>query len=148
MAAYDSGDITSKAPARLVSIGLTPKYEEIDPTTLNAGDVFSVFLVPGGVRIFDAFVRAVGGTGLDTNGTPTLTTKLEIVDDAGTTVLIATNSTVRATGTEKDMDTSKGYLVDSDHNDAVVKLTAVAAAATLGTSNIGVGILYSSYSDN
>lgn len=148
MATYQSDAISHNAPARLVSIGLTPKYEEFDPATLDAADVFECFLVPNGVRVWDAFITAVGGTGLDVNGTPTLTVKLEVVDDNGTTLLISTSSGVRAAAASVKQDKNVGYLVESANNDALVKLTVVAASATLGTSNLGVGASWSSYTDD
>jgi hypothetical protein len=146
MATFQTTEIENGGPARLVKVGLTPKYKEYDPTALAAGDIIEMFLVPGGVRITDGFLKAVGGTGLDTNGAPTLTLKVEITDDAGTTVLLATTSSVRATGTQASF-TNTGYLVDSANNDALITVTAVAAAATLGTSKVGVYVEYSSYGD-
>lgn len=145
---YEATSFTNQAPARLVKIGLTPRYEEIDPATLVINDVFKFFYVPNGVRIVNGFLKAVGGTGLDTNGAPTLTAKVEIVDDAGTTVLLATSSGVRAANAAVRFDSNLGYLVDSANNDAYLKVTLPAAAATAGTSNIGLYAEWSSYSDN
>lgn len=145
--AYQSTEITNGAPSRLVSIGLTPKYKELDPATLAVSDTFEVFLVPGGVRVVDGFVTAVGGTGLDVHATPTLTLKLEITDDDGTRTLIASTSAVRATATFADLSV-KGLLINSENNDALVKLTLTAAAATAGTSNIGVYLEWSAYADD
>lgn len=144
---YQSTAIVNAKQPRLVSIGVSPVYQEITPTTLAINDVYEMVFVPDGVRIFAGFLKAVGGTGLDTAG-PTLTLKVDLVDDNGTTNLLATSSAVRATGNTAVFDTNRGVLTVSAKNNAKIKVTAVAAANTPGTSKIGLFVEWSSFQDN
>lgn len=146
MASYQSNPVVNKAPARLVDVGVTPVYVEVTPTTLATGDTYDMFYVPNNVRVLGGFLKAVGGTGLDTNGSPALTLKVDLIDDAGTTNILSTTSAVRATATEAST-TNRGYLVVSAKNNALVRITAVAGAATLGTSKLAFHLSWQSYSD-
>jgi hypothetical protein len=147
--AYTSTAIQNAKQPRLVSIGVTPVYQEITPTTLALNDTFDMFYVPDGVRIFAGFLKAVGGTGLDTGGgSASLTLKVDLIDDNGTTNLLATTSSVRTAGQTVALDTNRGVLVVSAKNNAKLRVTAVAATNTLGTSKIGLFAEWSSFQDN
>lgn len=142
---YPSPAIQNNKQPRLVSVGYSPVYQEITPPTMVINDVYEMVFVPDGVRIMDGFLKAVGGTGLDTAG-PTLQLKVDLVDDNGTTNLLAATTGVRATGDEVDF-TKKGILTVSAKNNAKIKVTATAASNTPGTSKIAIFVAWSSFAD-